>query len=113
MTSFGPTVSFAVMNSKRKVTVEDGDNIVFEGMGIDELNLGEPALQAYAEEYGSTELEATYKLVVENGVLNPSQWMECANADGTADSGRIHHRPIVNGDVSPRRQRSYIKLNHA
>lgn len=68
-TPFGPTVAFEVMNGKTMVTVKDGDNVLFEGTRIDELHLGEPALKAYAGEYKSGELEATYMLVVENGSL--------------------------------------------
>jgi hypothetical protein len=42
---------------------------MFEGNRIDELHLGEGALRAYAGEYKSRELDATYKLVVEDGAL--------------------------------------------
>jgi CubicO group peptidase (beta-lactamase class C family) len=87
VTPIGPTVSFEVVNSKMKVTAKDGDNILFEGTRIDELHLGEAALQAYAGEYRSTELDATYKLNVENGSLmlrsgwNPPVKMEPLLAD--------------------------------
>jgi CubicO group peptidase (beta-lactamase class C family) len=69
VTPFGPTVSFEIVNSKMKVTAKDGDNILFEGFRINELHLGEAALLAYAGEYKSTELDATYKLDVEKGSL--------------------------------------------
>ncbi len=69
VTPMGPTVSFEIMNGKMKVTAKDGDRTMFEGIRIDELHLGEPALKAYAGEYKSTELDATYKLIVDNGSL--------------------------------------------
>jgi CubicO group peptidase (beta-lactamase class C family) len=69
VTPIGPTVSFEIVNSKMKVTAKDGDNILFKGTRITELHLGEAALLAYTGEYKSTELDATYKLVVENGSL--------------------------------------------
>jgi CubicO group peptidase (beta-lactamase class C family) len=69
VTSFGQTVSFEIANSKVTAMAKDGDNILFKGTRIDELHLGEPALKAYAGEYKSTELDATYKLTVENGAL--------------------------------------------
>jgi len=65
----GPTVSFEIMNGTMKVTAKDGDRTMFEGIRIDELHLGEPALKAYAGESKSTELDATYKLIVDNGSL--------------------------------------------
>jgi CubicO group peptidase (beta-lactamase class C family) len=68
-TPFGPTVFFENTGRQMKVTVKDGDNELFEGMRIDELHLDEPALQAYAGEYMSIELGATYTLTVENGTL--------------------------------------------
>ncbi|HEY2531711.1 MAG TPA: serine hydrolase domain-containing protein [Xanthobacteraceae bacterium] len=69
VTPFGPTVAFETMNGKRRVKVEDGDKIMFEGNKIDELHLGERALRAYAGNYKSAELDATYKLVVDGGIL--------------------------------------------
>jgi CubicO group peptidase (beta-lactamase class C family) len=69
VTSFGQTVSFEIVNGKVTVMAKDGDNILFEGTRIDELHLAEPALQAYAGEYKSTELDAKYELIVENGSL--------------------------------------------
>jgi len=87
VTPFGPTVSFEIMNRTIKVTAKDGDNILFEGTRIDELHLGETALQAYAGEYKSAELDATYKLNVEKGSLtlrsgwNPPVKMEPLVAD--------------------------------
>jgi hypothetical protein len=39
------------------------------GSKIDELHLDDAALAAYASPYWSTELEATYRLAVENGSL--------------------------------------------
>jgi CubicO group peptidase (beta-lactamase class C family) len=69
VTPVGPTIDFEMRNGKLKVTANDGDNVLFEGNRIDELRLGEPALKAYAGEYKSTELEATYKLFVEAGSL--------------------------------------------
>ena len=69
VTPFGPTVSFEMINSMMKVTVQDGDKIMFEGTRINELHLGEAVLKAYEGRYLSRELDATYKLVVENGGL--------------------------------------------
>lgn len=69
VTPLGPTVSFETMKGKTKVKLENDDKIMFEGTRVEELHLGEPALRAYAGEYKSTELDATYKLVIENGAL--------------------------------------------
>jgi CubicO group peptidase (beta-lactamase class C family) len=69
VTPVGPTVSFEIMNGKMKVTAKDGDRVMFEGTRIDELHLVESALRAYVGEYKSTELDATYKLIVDNGSL--------------------------------------------
>jgi CubicO group peptidase (beta-lactamase class C family) len=69
VTPLGPTVSFENVNGKMKVTAKNGDNVLFEGTRLDELRLGEAALQAYAGEYESRELDTTYKLIVENGSL--------------------------------------------
>ena len=69
VTFFGQTVSFEIVNGTVTVKAKDGDNILFKGRRIDEFHLGEPALKAYAEEYRSTELDATYDLTVENGNL--------------------------------------------
>jgi len=69
VTPFGPTLAFEIVNSKLTVVAKDGDNVFFEGTRIEELHLDEPALKAYAGEYKSGELEATYNLVVEDGSL--------------------------------------------
>ena len=69
VTSSGPTVSFQIMRSKMQVMVKEGDEMMFEGTRVNEPHLGEPALQAYAGEYKSAELVATYTLDVENGSL--------------------------------------------
>jgi CubicO group peptidase (beta-lactamase class C family) len=69
VTPFGPTVDFEIINGRTTVKVKDGENILFEGARIDELHLGGTALQGYAGEYKSTELDARYKLKVENGNL--------------------------------------------
>jgi CubicO group peptidase (beta-lactamase class C family) len=69
LTPFGPTVTFEKKGGKTAVKVENDGKIMFEGNRIDELHLGEAALRAYAGEYKSTELDATYKLVVEGGTL--------------------------------------------
>jgi CubicO group peptidase (beta-lactamase class C family) len=52
-----------------KVTISQGDEIYFTGTRIDELHLNDADLAAYAGAYSSTELNATYKLSVENGNL--------------------------------------------
>jgi len=86
-TPFGPTVSFENVNGKMQVTAKNGDNVLFEGTRIDELHLDESALKAYAGEYKSAELDATYKLTVENGRLtlrngwNPPAKLEPLIAD--------------------------------
>ncbi len=69
VTPFGPTVDFEVLNGRTTVKLKDGENTLFEGSRIDELHLGGPALKPYAGEYKSTELDATYRLKVENGSL--------------------------------------------
>ena len=69
VTPLGPTVDFESTNGKLKVEVKDGGNVLFAGERVDELHLAEPALQAYAGKYVSTELVATYTLSVENGGL--------------------------------------------
>ena len=46
-----------------------GDGIFLTGTKIDELHLNDAVLAAYAGAYSSTELNATYKLSVENGIL--------------------------------------------
>jgi len=51
---------------KVKVTYQDE---IFTATKIDELHLNDAALAAYAGAYSSTELNATYKLSVENGNL--------------------------------------------
>ncbi len=53
---------------KVKATGRDGV-IFFTGTKIDELHLNDAALAGYAGAYSSTELNATYKLSVENGNL--------------------------------------------
>jgi hypothetical protein len=42
---------------------------LFEGTRIEVLHLGEPALRAYAGQYKSAELDATYELKLEKGSL--------------------------------------------
>lgn len=69
VTPFGPTVSFENKSGKMKVRVGDGDRTMFEGDRIDEIHVGETALQAYAGEYESAELDTTYRFSVENGNL--------------------------------------------
>jgi hypothetical protein len=52
-----------------KVTASQDEETFFTGSKIEELHLSDAALAAYAGTYSSTELNATYKLSVENGNL--------------------------------------------
>jgi CubicO group peptidase (beta-lactamase class C family) len=65
----GGTVTFSNSNGVTKGTVTYNNAITFEGVRIDDLHVDAEALADYAGVYKSSELDATYKLSVENGSL--------------------------------------------
>jgi CubicO group peptidase (beta-lactamase class C family) len=65
----GWIVTFDSSDSIMKATISQGDEIWFAGARISEIHLNAADLAAYAGAYKSTELDATYKLSVENGSL--------------------------------------------
>ena len=65
----GAILTFSSSDGMMKVTVEVGGEIVFAGDRIEAVHVGDAVLAAYAGTYTSTELDATYKLSVENGSL--------------------------------------------
>jgi CubicO group peptidase (beta-lactamase class C family) len=65
----GAVFAFDNSGGMMKVTISQSDEILFTGTKMDELQLNDAALAAYAGAYSSTELNATYKLSVENGDL--------------------------------------------
>jgi CubicO group peptidase (beta-lactamase class C family) len=65
----GGTVTFSSSNGVMKGTVTYNNATTFAGTRIDDLHVDDAALADYAGVYKSTELDATYKLSVENGSL--------------------------------------------
>ncbi len=62
-------VAFDKSDGRIGATVSRGDEVVLAGNRIDEFHPTEKALAAYAGAYRSAELDATYRLAVENGSL--------------------------------------------
>jgi CubicO group peptidase (beta-lactamase class C family) len=62
-------VAFEKSGGTMRATISRGDETILAGNRIDELHLTDTALAAYAGAYRSTELDATYRLTVENGSL--------------------------------------------
>jgi CubicO group peptidase (beta-lactamase class C family) len=65
----GAIIVFDGSDAAMKVTIESGGEVLFAGSRIDEARVGEAVLAPYAGSYRSAELDATYKLSVENGSL--------------------------------------------
>jgi len=65
----GATVTFSSSDSAMKATATYNNAVTFAGTRIEALHLDEKALAAYAGVYKSAELDATYKLSLENGSL--------------------------------------------
>jgi hypothetical protein len=65
----GSIVTFDSSDGIMKVTISQGDEIWFAGARIGEIHLDAAGLAAFAGVYKSTELDATYKLSLENGSL--------------------------------------------
>jgi Beta-lactamase len=65
----GGTVTFSSSTGVMKGTVTYNNAITFAGARINDLHLDDAALAVYAGIYHSTELDATYKLSVEDGNL--------------------------------------------
>jgi CubicO group peptidase (beta-lactamase class C family) len=65
----GVIVTFESSDGIMKATISEGDAIWFAGTRIDEIRLNAAGLAAYAGTYTSPELDAIYKLSVENGSL--------------------------------------------
>jgi CubicO group peptidase (beta-lactamase class C family) len=65
----GGTVEFSGSNGVMKATVTYNNAVTFAGTKIGALELDDAALAAYAGEYKSAALDATYKLTVESGKL--------------------------------------------
>jgi CubicO group peptidase (beta-lactamase class C family) len=65
----GSIIAFDSSNSMMRVTVDTPDMVRFTGTKIERLHVGDADLAAYAGTYASDELDAKYKLSVENGSL--------------------------------------------
>jgi CubicO group peptidase (beta-lactamase class C family) len=65
----GSIVTFESSDGTMKATISAGDEIWFTGTRIGEIHLDAAGVAAYAGAYKSSELDATYKLSVENGSL--------------------------------------------
>jgi CubicO group peptidase (beta-lactamase class C family) len=65
----GGTVAFSGTRGEMTATVTYNNAITFAGTRINDLHLDDAALAAYVGTYSSAELDATYKLSVENGSL--------------------------------------------
>jgi hypothetical protein len=65
----GSIIAFDISSSIKRVTVDTPDTVRFSGDKIERLRVGDADLAAYAGTYASEELDATYKLSVENGSL--------------------------------------------
>jgi hypothetical protein len=58
-----------------KVSIREGNEVVFAAARIEELQLGDAELAAFAGTYTSKELDATYRLWVEKGnLMARSNW---------------------------------------
>jgi CubicO group peptidase (beta-lactamase class C family) len=68
-TPSGSIIAFDSSNSMMSVTVDTPDMVRFTGTKIERVRVGDADLAAYAGTYASEELDATYKLSVENGSL--------------------------------------------
>ena len=65
----GSKITFDSQDSMMRVTIATPGEAPFKGAKIERVHVGEADLAAYAGTYTSTELDATYKLSVENGSL--------------------------------------------
>jgi hypothetical protein len=65
----GSIIAFDSSKSMMSVTVDTPDMVRFTGTKIERVRVGDADLAAYAGTYASEELDATYKLSVENGSL--------------------------------------------
>lgn len=65
----GAIIAFDSSNSMMRVTIDRGGEVMFAGTKIERVHVGDADLAAYAGTYTSKELDATYKLSVENGSL--------------------------------------------
>jgi CubicO group peptidase (beta-lactamase class C family) len=65
----GLIIAFDSSNSMMRVTIDRGGEVTFAGTKIERVHVGDADLAAYAGTYTSKELDATYKLSVENGSL--------------------------------------------
>jgi CubicO group peptidase (beta-lactamase class C family) len=65
----GSMIAFDSSNSMMRVTIDTPGEAPFAGTKIERVQVGEADLAAYAGTYTSNELDATYKLSVENGSL--------------------------------------------
>ena len=65
----GATVTFSSSDGAMKATATYNNAVTFAGQRIEALHVDEKGLAAYAGVYKSAELDATYKLSVENGSL--------------------------------------------
>jgi CubicO group peptidase (beta-lactamase class C family) len=65
----GSIFTFDSSDGITKVAIEVGGEVWFAGTRIDEPHINDAGLATYAGVYTSTELDATYKLSVENGSL--------------------------------------------
>jgi CubicO group peptidase (beta-lactamase class C family) len=62
-------ITFESSNGVMKARLDIQGETYFWGSRIEELRLGEPALSAYAGQFRSAELDATYSLSLEQGML--------------------------------------------
>jgi hypothetical protein len=65
----GSIIVFDSSNNMMRVTIDTPGDSPFAGTKIERVHLGDADLASYAGTYTSEELEATYKLSVENGSL--------------------------------------------
>jgi hypothetical protein len=65
----GWVIAFDSSNNMMRVTIDIPGEESFAGVKIERVHVGEADLAAYAGTYTSKELDATYKLSVENGSL--------------------------------------------
>jgi hypothetical protein len=65
----GSIIAFDSSNNMMRVTIDTADEAPFAGTKIERVHVGDADLAAYTGTYTSMELDATYKLSVENGSL--------------------------------------------
>jgi CubicO group peptidase (beta-lactamase class C family) len=65
----GSIIAFDSSNNMMRVTIDTPDEPLFAGAKIERVHVGDADLAAYAGTYTSKELDATYKLSVEDGNL--------------------------------------------